>query len=186
MPSILRSCPRSLELLRVFLRDDGPGGRLALEMIHAAEVPQPFHGLLVHERDMTSTLTEAHGEEISLVVLEQRTSETEVVRHVVLSGRESGRPLEYGASRIRLDALPASALDDVLEGKKPLGGILNAEGTPYGSCPGGFLRVRPDEQIARALGMNGRPRPEWLFGRCNCLTRGDGGTIAEVVEILPP
>jgi hypothetical protein len=37
-----------------------------------------------------------------------------------------------------------------------------------------------------ALDLRDRQVPDWLFGRCNCLTDGQGGTVAEVVEILPP
>jgi hypothetical protein len=27
--------------------------------------------------------------------------------------------------------------------------------------------------------------PQWLYGRCNCLSNASGETIAEVIEILP-
>jgi len=157
-----------------------------LEMIGAERVPEPYHRLLVHERDMTSTLSAFHDEEVALSVLHQRVADGEVVRQVVLRGRQSGRALEFGASRIQLDVLDDSARVHVLRGEKPLGGILNAIGVQYRSCPGGFLRTRPHEALARSLELDAAGRSQWLFGRCNCLSRSEGGTIAEVVEILPP
>ena len=186
MPPIVISCPKSLKLLSVFLDGDADEEAQELEMIGAERVPEPYHRLLVHERDMTSTLSAFHDEEVALSVLHQRVADREVVRHVVLRGRRSGRALEFGASRIRLDALDGSARADVLQGEKPLGGILNAAGMHYRSCPGGFLRTRPHEALSRSLELDAVGRSQWLYGRCNCLSRGEGGTIAEVVEILPP
>lgn len=185
-PPIITSCTKSLDLLGVFLDGTPPPGAFELEMIDAAQVPEPYYTLLVHQRDMTSTLTSFHEEEIALRVLEQRVVDGEVRRHVILWGKRSARPVEYGASHIRIDALDDSAREDVLRGAAPLGGILNAIGMHYRSCPGGFLRIRPYEEILRALELNGNKRPEWLFGRCNCLSSAQRGTLAEVVEILPP
>jgi chorismate-pyruvate lyase len=186
MRPIAISCPRNVELLSVFLDREDEQHCLQLEMVDPAQVPQPLHQLLVHQRDMTSTLTEFHGEPIRLDVLEQRVVGSEVWRHVILRGEQSGRPLEYGASRIRLDALAQPARQVVLAGREPLGGILNALGMRYRSCPGGFLRVRPHPLIASALQLHGRSRNQWLFGRCNCLDSSQAGVLAEVVEILPP
>lgn len=186
MDSILISCSKSLELLSLFLHGDRKGNAVDMEMIGPEQVPEPYHRLLVHERDMTSTLTDFHGEGVWLGVLEQRVTGGEVLRHVVLRGKRTGRPLEYGAIRIRLDPLTDPARREVLRSEVPLGGILNAMGITYRSCPGGFLRARPQEEIAQWLDLNASQQCQWLYGRCNCLSRGEGGTIAEVVEILPP
>ena len=37
-----------------------------LEVVDAASVPEPYHGLLVHERDMTSTLEAFHQDRVHL------------------------------------------------------------------------------------------------------------------------
>jgi chorismate-pyruvate lyase len=182
------SCPKSLKLLTLFLDDHQVNGgrRLELEMLDRRQVPPPYAKLLVHERDMTSTLANYHRQEISLSVLEQRAVQGDILRNVVLRGRQDRKPVEYGAIRIRLDALPEAMRDPVLQGEEPLGGILNATAIQYRSCPGGFLRVRPHPQIVQSLELAGAEGLEWLFGRCNCLTDNRGELFAEVVEILPP
>jgi hypothetical protein len=185
MHSFVVSCPKNIELLSVFLPTEYADTPLGLEMIQSKQLPQPYHNLLVHERDMTSTLAGFHKEPIALQVLEQRVLDGEVLRHVVLRGKRSGKPLEYGASRIRLDTLDAAARAEVLRGEEPFGGILNAVGLQYRSCPGGFLRIRPHWRIVEALQLAGEETNGWLFGRCNCLSRPGVGTLAEVVEILP-
>ena len=186
MQPIVISCPKSLQLLTLFLGQTQDGSPLELEMLDGRQVPPPYGELLVHDRDMTSTLADYHGQEIALSVLDQRMVNEEVLRHVVLKGKQSGKPVEYGAIRIRLQALPQMTRDQVLRGDEPLGGILNATATRYRSCPGGFLRIRPHPHITRSLELDQVPDSEWLFGRCNCLTDQQGELFAEVVEILPP
>jgi len=186
MPQLVSSCPKILGLLSRFC-DAARGDRAPqAEMIDAAEVPEPFRTLLVHNRDMTSTLAGYHGEDIALRVLHQEVAGGVVRRNVILEGERSVRPLEYGASQIRLDVLDGPGRAGVLQGRVPLGGILNKLGVPYESCPGGFFRVRPEGQVARALALDAAHAAGPLYGRCNCLTCPDGRTIAEVVEILPP
>jgi len=80
-------------------------------------------------------------------------------------------------------AKPARA--EVLKGAESFGGILNALGMPYRSCPGGFLRIRAEKRFADALRFSEGNWPDWLYGRCNCLARDEIGTLAEVIEILP-
>ena len=119
-------------------------------------------------------------------VLRQEMASGVLQRNVILEGKRTTRPVEYGTSRIRLDTLEQSVRVDVILGQVPLGGILNALGVCYDSCPGGFFRVRPEGRIAEALDLDAASAPDWLYGRCNCLKYQTGGTIAEVVEILPP
>ncbi len=185
LPPVVASCRKNIELLNVFQDDCAPEDPWHLEMIPPHEVPEPYRALLVHERDMTSTLARFHGDEVTLHVLAQKVVDGEVLRHVVLRGKRTGRSLEYGASRIRLTALAEPARAEVLKGAEPFGGILNALGMSYRCCPGGFLRVRADERIAGALQFSEGNWPDWLYGRCNCLSRDEIGTLAEVVEILP-
>jgi len=40
-----------------------------IEAVDGQDVPPPYQSLLVHERDMTSTLGQFHGDEIELKVL---------------------------------------------------------------------------------------------------------------------
>ncbi len=177
-----RTCPKFIGLLGEFY-DSRPMLPLEARLVDAAELPQPARRLLVHESDMTSTLEAYHGERLMLRVLERKVTPEMLTRHIVLVGVESGRPVEYGAARIRLGVLGAKARAMVLECLVPLGTILHSEHMDYTNCPGGYFRIRSNELIGRALNLG---RPETLYGRCNCLWDFDGRTIAEVVEILPP
>jgi hypothetical protein len=132
---------------------------------------------------MTSTLTGHHREKIVLRVLQQTVAENTLSRHIILESADTRQPVEYGASRIALGVLNDSVRNKIVEGREPLGGILNDHDVAYDSCPGAFFKVRSNDLMNGLFGLD---EPRWLYGRCNCLTDRGGRTIAEVVEILPP
>ncbi len=182
MSLILNTCPKLIGILGVFYQTPSDPPPHELWLVEPFRVPQPYRRLLVHQRDMTSTLTNYHGTTIRLRVLDRRLADDVLARHIVLE-TDSGRPVEYGAARIQLASLDRPARDAVIEGRVPLGGILNAEDAYYKSCPGAFFKLDPTRLMRRVLELDS---PVRLFGRCNCLSNRAGQPIAEVVEILPP
>jgi hypothetical protein len=183
MASPSQVCPRLLTLLEDFHQTVPAQSVPDATLVDPWSIPEPYRGLLVHESDMTSTLESHHGETTSLRVLDRKLASDWLARHIVLEGNQTGRPLEYGAIRINLGALDEGVQRQVIECRHPLGGILNAHGVTYGSFPGAFFKVRSTDLINRVLRL---ADPQWLYGRCNCLSDLSGHTIAEVVEILPP
>ena len=57
-------------------------------------VPMPFHELLVHRSDMTSTLSRFHGSAIQLQVLQQTIEPTNILRAVILRRCRDNHPVE--------------------------------------------------------------------------------------------
>jgi hypothetical protein len=183
MSLFVKTCPKLLALLEGFYRGMPGQTPSEAEMLRAEEIPEPYRRLLVHRRDMTSTLSDYHGEELRLRVIERTLTDDWLARHVVLEGGQSRRPVEYGASRTNLGILDEPVRHQILQGRVPLGGVLNQHGIEYGSCPGAFFRVPSNDLIERLFELR---QTEGLFGRCNCLTDAAGQTISEVIEILPP
>lgn len=177
------TCQKFLDLLQEFYeaRPDPPP--LEAEFVEPHEIPQPQRELLVHERDMTSTLERHHGEPMALCVLERKRRREWYSRHIVLETARTHRPAEYGAIRICLPLLDEQAQAEVLKGAAPMGGILKTCGVVFRSCPGAFFRIMSNEVINASLHL---AEPQWLFGRCTCLADKHGRTMAEVIEILPP
>lgn len=146
-------------------------------------LPEPYRSLLAHSDDMTGTLEIAYGDRIRLRVLRRRNSGEVLLREVVLVLEGNDRPVEFGAIRIQLDRLSAGARGAVLEGKLPLGRILQDYRVEYRSRPLEFFRVQADAEMKKALGLDGSPT---LYGRRNRLLTPADGLLAEVIEILPP
>ena len=154
-----------------------------LDRIDGEAVPEPYKALLVHERDMTSTLENFHAERIHLRLLSRDQRNDDYFREVLLVLDSNEKPVEFGAIRIHLERVSAPARRAILEERLPLGRILNDSGIEYASCPGAFLRIASDKVINEVLGLNGA---HILYGRRNTLFNPVGEPLAEIVEILPP
>lgn len=146
-------------------------------------MPEPYRRLLVHDSDMTSTLERYYGERPCLEVLAKLRRGTGLFRKVLLRGTGAGRVMELGAIRIELDVLPSRARFAVLEGARPLGGILGDHSVGFLSRPQSFFSLRAGAGLQRLLGLE---REQTLYGRKNFLLTESGDVLAEVVEILPP
>jgi hypothetical protein len=177
------ACPKFLDLLAEFYGEMAAPPAIDAVMVAPEAIPQPQRSLLVHDRDMTSTLACFHGEPIELQVLDCKLTGDHYRRHIVLQTARSRRPAEYGAIRVNLPRLAAPVQAEVLRARGPLGGILTAHGITFRCCPGAYFKILSNELIGESLRLDG---PKWLYGRCNCLSDGAGQAIAEVIEILPP
>lgn len=153
------------------------------EFIDGAVMPEPYRTLLVHHGDMTSRLEEFHRAPMTLRVLHRETDGDALRREVLLCKADSGLPVEYGAIEINLAAFDELLRAQILEGRQPLGGLLNRHGVHYRSEPRAFLKLAPDSSMDAHFALDGA---HTLYGRSNVL-RGDGDRVlARIVEVLRP
>jgi chorismate-pyruvate lyase len=155
----------------------------SFDVIEGDAVPQPYRGLLVHRGDMTSRLAAHHGGEIVLEVLHREVTPDAYRREVVLHVAETGAPVEYGAIEIFLGAFPDYMRAEIVEAKRPLGGLLNAHRIAYRSQPKAFIKLGDDAIMHQIFGC---AETHCFYGRCNELVRDDGQLLARIVEVLPP
>ena len=154
-----------------------------LDQIDGEAVPEPYKSLLIHERDMTSTLENFYKATIHLRVLSSSRRDGEYFREVVLQLDGNNQPVEFGAIQIQLDRFPEAAQRDILSQQYPLGHVLKDHAIAYVSRPKAFLRLASDPLINEVLGLHGA---HVLYGRRNTLFNPAGESLAEIVEILPP
>jgi chorismate-pyruvate lyase len=155
--------------------------------VDGCDVPEPYRTLLVHARDMTPTLANAYNRNIQLRVIRKDLRDRVYARQIVLETAGNGEAVLFGAIKIYLDRFPPSARRLVLEGRQPLGGILQNEGVSHTSRPEAYIRVVADAVIQEALALsNPVAKPHILYGRRNALWDSSERALAQVVEILPP
>lgn len=147
------------------------------------EMPEPARTLLVHNSDMTSTLENFYHDRLRVRVLGSRAAGFKYFRGVALNLEGNGRLVEFGATKVNLNLLPAAAQDEILREEQPLGRILAVCGVRFASRPAGYLRVLADEFIRHTMGLEG---VHTLYGRRNTLWDAWDRPLAEIVEILPP
>jgi chorismate-pyruvate lyase len=154
-----------------------------IQVIDGHDVPQPYRDLLVHCGDMTSRLEAFHSSPMKLRVLNVERTPDAYRREVLLCARDSGSPVEYGAIEINLQVFDEPLRSEIIEGRLPLGGLLNRAQFKYRSEPRAFLRILPDLTLCRLFGLDVAAA---FFGRSNNLLRDDGAVIARIVEVLRP
>lgn len=150
--------------------------------IEGSEMPRPYRDLLVHKKDMTSRLADFHGSGIGLEVLKETNEGSGYVREVVLFAESTGKPVEYGAIRIQLDHFRPEARNTIVEGKEPLGSILNRMKYTYVSRPKAFFFIQAPLVCQKRFGCS---EDSILYGRYNQLVDGEENEFASIIEILP-
>ncbi len=155
----------------------------SVELVDATALPEPYRTLLVHEGDMTSRLESFHGGSIALQVLHQDEADGAYHREVLLRVGTSGLAVEYGAIQIDLESFDAQLRAHILEGRVPLGGLLNRFDINYRSQPKAFIRIAADERMCALFGTD---CAEPLYGRSNVLLGAEDRVLARIVEVLRP
>src|SRR5687768_10735529 len=95
-----------------------------VHVIAPEDIAFPYRTLLVHTNDMTLTLERHFGGPLAVRALSTLTSGDWYLRRVLLAQEYSGRPVEMGAIRINLGALPESIRCQIRKNQIPLGRLL--------------------------------------------------------------
>ena len=102
-------------------------------------------------------------------------------RRVLLAQEYSGRPVEMGAIRIKLAALPRKVQAEIRRNQVPLGRLLRDAGVDFTSMPREFFEVVPNPEMMGVFWMR---EPRTLYGRRTEMSVG-GRKIGDIVEVLP-
>ena len=147
------------------------------------QLPMPYKQLLVHNRNMTSTLEKFYDSTIHIERLNMVPESEETTREVILKLDANEKAVEYGASRIFTNLLPPKAVTLIDEGKIPLGTVLRMCNCEHTVEPSGFFRIKLTQFF---IDVFANTNGSQLYGRRNTLVALNGEPIAEVCEILPP
>ena len=152
-----------------------------IKTVSPNDIPLPYRSLLVHDNDMTLTLERHFGDKVILRPLSTFSIGGSYYRRVLLVQAYSGRPVEMGAIRIKLDAFTQRLRKKILGNEIPLGRILRDGRFRYANRAKAFLAITPNHEMMGVFWMRER---RILYGRRTELTR-DGVKIGDIVEILP-
>jgi hypothetical protein len=147
------------------------------------EMPDPARRLLVHSRDMTTTLATYHESLIRIEVLRWQEIDGWYLREVFLRAVSGGTIVEYGVVAIDLAQFNPRQRDVIRAGQAPLGNLLHRFEIPFVSSPIAFFAVAGADLAATPLAPAAGTT---CHGRFNRLSRESGETLAWILEILPP
>jgi len=176
---VLTTAPTFDHLYHLF--PDSPD-RPAADPVAAADVPDPYRGLLVHTDHMTVTVEAFYGGPVDVRVLARTRRGDEYARKILLSLHAGGRVVQFGLVRIDLGVCPPPVRAAIVEGRTPLGRVLIEHDMLRRIEPTAYLRVRPGPAMA---GWFGCPVGTTTYGRLGVIYTGDRPAV-EVLEILAP
>lgn len=152
-----------------------------VKRIAPPEIPEPYRSLLVHESDMTITLERHFGGRVTLRPLSTFTVGGNYFRRVLLAQEYSGRPVEMGAIRMKLDVFSPRIRALIHANEVPLGRILRDGGVDFKSVAKVFLEITPNPEMMGVFWMR---EPRTLYGRQTEVMH-HGAKIGDIVEVLP-
>lgn len=174
---ILKTGPDLATLFQLF---PPPSYLRDFDVISAAEIPQPFRDLLVHEHHMTVTVEKHHGSLVDVQVLERKHDGDCYARKILLAKQSDGKIVQFGLVLIWLNYCSDEVRAKILEEKTPLGRILIEHNVLRRIEPTDYLRVTPGPDMMRWFGLS---HPEPAYGRL-ALIHCDGKPAIELVEIV--
>jgi chorismate-pyruvate lyase len=143
-------------------------------------MPEPYRKLLVHEHHMTVTVEAHHASLVDVQVLERKRDGDSYARKILLALQSTGRIVQFGLVRIRLNYCEPAVRDAILEEKTPLGRILIEHNVLRRIEPTEFLRVTPGPDMIAWFGSSAP-----TYGRL-ALIHCDGQPAVELLEIVAP
>jgi hypothetical protein len=152
------------------------------EVVPADSLPEPYHGLLVHEDHMTVTLEAYYGKPVEVRVLDRRQAASLYARKILLTLQAGGRVVLFGIVRIDLDVCSPAVRQAILSEILPLGRILIEFNVMRRIEPTAFLRIETDQELSRWFGV---PALRTTFGRLGIIHCEQRPAI-ELLEIVAP
>ncbi|HWY86711.1 MAG TPA: hypothetical protein VNX28_08300 [Gemmataceae bacterium] len=154
----------------------------AWDFVSADQVPQPYHQLLVHEHHMTVTVESHHGSLVDVKILDRRQDQTNYARKILLVLQSTGKIVQFGIVRIRLEFCSPPVCEAIIAGQTPLGRILIEQNVLRRIEPTAFLRIIPGPAMMDWFGLT-EPTP--TYGRL-ALIHCDNEPAIELLEIVAP
>jgi chorismate-pyruvate lyase len=152
------------------------------EAVAADEVPEPYRTLLVHNRHMTVTMEQFHGDRVALRILRRVRRGDSYARMILLALENSGRIVQFGMMRLDLCACDAAVREEILKGSTPLGRILIEHNVLREIQPRTYLRIEPGASLLEYFGV---ATPVQVYGRAGNIFY-NGEPAVDLLEVSAP
>ncbi|GIW81543.1 MAG: hypothetical protein KatS3mg105_3350 [Gemmatales bacterium] len=152
------------------------------ELLPGDDVPEPYHGLLVHEHHMTVTVEKFYGDLVDVHIIAKHHDNDDYARKILLSLQKTGQVVQYGIMRILFRYCSDIVRDEIVAGRTPLGRILIQHDVLRRIEPTHFLRVVPGKDMMNWFNLC---EPKTTYGRLAYIHCNEQPAV-ELLEILAP
>jgi hypothetical protein len=140
-----------VELMSPFV--GGASSSPECEEVAAADLPEPFHWLLVHRNHMTKVLEAQYGRPMELEVLEHHVDDEFYTRKIILRPQNTDQVVEVGIVRLNFRFMSREVRDEILARHTPLGAILIRHKVLRKVQPRWFLKFPAQAPLLQAAGV---------------------------------
>lgn len=152
------------------------------EFVSPAAVPEPYHGLLVHNHHMTVTVEAHHGGLVDVRVLARRHHGNSYARKILLALQGTGKIVQFGIVRINLDFCSPAVREEIVAAGTPLGRVLIRHNVLRRIELTGFLKVDCGPKQMAWFGRTGEATTYGRLGYIFC----DNRPAVELLEVVAP
>jgi hypothetical protein len=152
------------------------------EVIDADDLPDPYHGLLVHPYHMTVSVEAHHGDKVDVRILAVHHQGDFYSRKIVLTLRRTGKIVLFGIVRVNLALCAPAVRDEIVAGQTPFGRVLIKHKVMRVIEPTAYFRIKPGPA---QLAWFGRTEPGPIFGRV-AFIHCDSQPAVELFEVVAP
>jgi hypothetical protein len=182
-PKTLEECstPQEalIELVLPFVADRSQIRTTCTE-VDPADVPEPFHWLLVHRNHMTKVLEAQYGRPMELDVVKHHLEDDLYTRKIILRPQGTDVIVEVGIVRLNFRFMSREVRDEILKRETPLGAILIRHKVLRKVQPRWFLKFPANAPLLAAAGA---VFPHTTYGRIGTIYCNHEPAI-EVLEIV--
>jgi chorismate-pyruvate lyase len=156
------------------------GKPLSCVEVQPARMPAVARRLLAHREHMTIVLSEHCGRPLDVRVQKIVHSGNIYTRKILLVPQGVDRILEAGIMRVNFALLPPAVRKEIIEGRRPLGGILSSHAVLRWIEPLWFVRFAADNGLADLFEMEA-DKP--IYGRL-AMIYCNGEPAVELLETV--
>jgi hypothetical protein len=155
-PKTLQECTTCqeavTELMSAFIGGGTPVETQCVE-VQAAQIPEPFHWLLVHRNHMTKVLEAQYGRPMDLDVLEHHLYDDFYTRKILLRPQATDVIVEVGIVRLNFRFMSREVREEILSRHTPLGAILIRHKVLRKVQPRWYMKFPANAPLLEAAGV---------------------------------
>lgn len=161
---------------------DDPAACGTMLPIEAAEMPQAYRRLLVHEEHMTVAMEAHHESIVDVEVLETLVTGNQYARKILLRRQSDQTVVQFGILRLDLSLLTAEIRNEIEQQTRPLGRILVRHNVMRSVHLDRLWRVISGKELQQHFQTEVEQE---TYGRTAAIDLG-GRRAVEVLEIVAP
>lgn len=133
---------------------DGPQLFESVELLPAAETPEPYRTLLAHEHHMTVTMEQFHQCSVDVRVIQEQFQDPLYTREILLTRSGTNEIVQFGLVRFDFTYVTPAVKSEILAKRLPLGRVLIRHNVLRHINLRAILRITPGSALRERMQLD--------------------------------